>query len=182
MAEGYRRSNGRISATLLPLLKSEAFAASLDKPAKFKEPLDYVISVARAACAETPVENGLFLRRRHGGHGTSTVHAHHARRLSQPGIRVAVAPAMAKRVRLAMGTAADRVPFARPEEGVAARPGPMAEGGKGRLMRGTPCRVDESALERAVGPLSSTTEAAAKNISERERIGLLLASPEFMRR
>jgi len=49
-------------------------------------------------------------------------------------------------------------------------------------MRGTACRVDVSAVERAVGPLSPSTEAVAKNLSERERVGLLLASPEFMRR
>lgn len=171
MAEGFRRSNGKISATLLPLLRSDAFAASLAKPAKFKEPVDYVLSVARAACGDTPIDNGLLLAAATADMGQAPfMHTTPDGYPAQESAWLSPA-AMAKRVRLAMGVAAGRVPFARSGDGDTERP-----------MRGTPCSVNPTALEQAVGPLSPATQAAAKSLTDRERTGLLLASPEFMRR
>lgn len=182
MTEAYQRSDGKISATLLPLLKSDAFAASLATPTKFKEPVDYVLSVARAACGDTPIKNGLLLAASAMDMGQAPLM--HTTPDGYPAQESAwLSPAaMAKRVRLAMGVAAEKIPFARGEDDAPTRLKVLADAGNGRLMRGTACRVDSSAVERAVGPLSSTTQAAARNLTDRERVGLLLASPEFMRR
>lgn len=182
MTEAYKHSGGKISATLLPLLESDAFAASLATPTKFKEPLDYVLSMARAACGDTPINNGLVLAATAMDMGQAPLM--HTTPDGYPVQESAwLSPAaMAKRVRLAMGVAAEKVPLARGEESAPTGPRIMAAAGNGRLMRGTACRVDTSVVERAVGPLSATTEAAEKNLSNRERVGLLLASPEFMRR
>ncbi|GAO36713.1 hypothetical protein SCT_2123 [Sulfuricella sp. T08] len=182
MTEGFRRSNGKISATLLPLLKSDAFAVSLEKPTKFKEPVDYVLSIARAACGDAPINNGLILAATTMDMGQAPlVHTTPDGYPTQESAWLSPA-AMAKRVRLSMEVAAEKVPFAQGDEGASVRLKAMADMGKGRLMRGTACRVDSSTVKHAVGPLSATTEAAAKSLSERERVGLLLASPEFMRR
>jgi uncharacterized protein (DUF1800 family) len=87
--------------------------------------------------------------------------------------------AMAKRVRLAIDVAAERVPLARANDD---RVRDLGEGAKAELMHGAPCAIDMSSLERMVGPVSAETLAAAGGLSARERAALLLASPEFMRR
>ena len=90
--------------------------------------------------------------------------------------------AMAKRVRLALGVAAERVPLARAhDDRVDLLDGP-GEGAKAELMRGAPCAIDMASLERMVGPMSAQTLAAADVLPARERAALLLSSPEFMRR
>ena len=93
--------------------------------------------------------------------------------------------AMAKRVQLAIGVAAQRVPLAQGDD--ERLPGArqmiaLAENERPALNRGTPCSVNADWLESLVEPLSPATRAAAARLSARERAALLLASPEFMRR
>src|ERR1019366_8125586 len=90
--------------------------------------------------------------------------------------------AMAKRVRLAMGVATERIPFARAEDNSVSRLQSLAQGAKAGLMRGDPCSIDVASIERLVGPVSTATRLAATGLSTPERAALLLASPEFMRR
>lgn len=157
MAAGYRRSGGRISATLQPLLESPAFAASLSAPTKFKEPLDYVLSAARAACADTPVGNRLIL-------AASALDMGEAPMMHTTpdgyGSREAdwLSPAaMAKRVRLAIGLAAERVPMAQADNDRVGRLRALADGPQASLLRGEPCTIDIRTLERTIGPLSVVT-------------------------
>jgi uncharacterized protein (DUF1800 family) len=169
MAEGFRRSNGRISATLLPLLRSDAFAASLVKPAKFKEPVDYLVSAARAACGDTPVGNGGFLAAMARDMGEAPfLHSTPDGYAAQSSAWLSPA-AMAKRVRLALSIANGHAPLAQGAD-------------DGKPWHGTPCQPSLPVLERAVGPLSPATLAAGQGLGERERAALLLASPEFMHR
>jgi uncharacterized protein (DUF1800 family) len=181
MSKGFLHSGGRISATLMPLLTSGVFAASLQKPGKFKEPLDYLLSVARAACGDEPVGNGVVLAATATDMGQAPFM--HTTPDGYPTQESAwLSPAtMARRVRLAIGTASERVPFAQGEEGVALRPRDMTDAGKEKPMRGSACHIDAAELERVVGPLSAATALAARGLSARERTALLLASPEFMR-
>jgi uncharacterized protein (DUF1800 family) len=182
MAAGFRRSGGKISATLLPLLESGAFSVSVVHPAKFKEPLDYALSVARAVCGDNPIGNRLILAATVLDMGEAPM-MH-----TTPdgyGSRTAdwLSPAvMAKRVRLAMGVAAGRVPFARGDDNRVGRLRVLAEGAPAGLSDGDACAVDVTALELLVGPVSAETRRAAAGLSVRERAALLLASPEFMRR
>ena len=183
MAERYSESHGKISAMLQPLLASPDFADSLSKAAKFKEPMDYVLSMARAACGDQPVANRLFIAATSLDMGQApfmhtTPDGYGARESDWQS-----PAAMAKRVRLAIATGSERVPFA---EGVgrnvgAGRMAILAEDAKGGLMKGTPCSIDRSALAKLVGPISPTTQQLATTLSESEQAGLLLASPEFMR-
>jgi len=182
MTEAYLRSDGKISATLLSLLESDAFAASLVTPTKFKEPVDYVLSVARAACGDTPINNGPILAAITQDMGQAPLMRTTPDGYADEESAWLSPAAMAKRIRLAISVAAGKVPFASGEGDAPTRLKALADAGNGWMMRGTACRVDVSAVERAVGPLSPSTEAVAKNLSERERVGLLLASPEFMRR
>lgn len=182
MAAGFRRSGGKISATLLPLLESEAFAASVVQPAKFKEPLDYALSAARAVCGDTPIGNRLILAATVLDMGEAPL-MH-----TTPdgyGSRTAdwLSPAaMAKRVRLAMGAAAGRVPLARADDNRLGRLRVLADGAPAGLSGGDSCAIDIASLETLVGPLSPETRLAASGLTVRERAALLLASPEFMRR
>lgn len=181
MATAFRRSGGKISATLLSLIESPAFASSLSQPGKFKEPLDYVLSAARAACGDTPITNRRLLV-------ASVLDMGEAPLMHTTpdgyGSREAdwLSPAaMAKRVRLAMGIASQRLPFASADDDDVGRLRAL-EQNKDSLMHGDPCAVDSSSLERLVGPLSPATAVSAAGLSARERDALLLASPEFMRR
>jgi uncharacterized protein (DUF1800 family) len=182
MSEAWQRSGGKISATLLPLLASPAFADSLAAPAKFREPQDYVLAVARAVCGDTPLINAPWLAATLADMGHSPL-----LRTTPDGYPTGesawLSPAaMAKRVRLAMSVAAGKAPLA---EGDGAPLRPKALVGQAdapRLARGTACTPDMAWLERAVGPLGATTRAAATGLAPRDRMALLLASPEFMRR
>lgn len=184
MAAGFRRSGGKISATLLPLLESGAFAQSLVQPGKFKEPLDYALSVARAACGDTPIANRALLSASALDMGEaplmhSTPDGYGSREADW------LSPAaMARRVRFAMGVAAGRVPLAQADDQRVGRLQALANGAEGAkaLMRGTACSVDVVSLARMVGPLSAQTQKAAQGLAPVERSALLLSSPEFMRR
>ncbi len=181
MTTGFRRSGGKISATLLPLLESPAFASSLFQPSKFKEPLDYVLSAARAACGDTPIINRQILAASVLDMGEAPL-MHTAP--DGYGSREAdwLSPAaMAKRVRLAIGIASERLPFARGNDDEVGRLRALEQNREG-LMQGDPCKIDSNSLERLIGPLSPATTASATGLPARERNAFLLASPEFMRR
>lgn len=187
MAQGFRQSGGRISATLEPLLASQAFADSLANPDKFREPLDYLIASARAVCSGDGVGNGQllallaldlgqapFMRSTPDGYG-----ARESDWLSPA--------AMAKRVRLALGLANERLPLAKGEEGGGMRrriSGDVMD--RAGLTRGQACKPSAEELARFTGELSPQTRQAAAGLGSKhgpaERVAFLLASPEFMRR
>lgn len=184
MADAFLQSGGRISATLDAMLQSPQFAMSIEKQVKFKEPLDQLLSVARAACQSQPVGNAEllaasaldagqapFMRTTPDGYG-----AREADWLSPA--------AMAKRVRFAMGIAANRIPLAQADPDSASKPVRLKEmnEGKQRVMRGSPCQPDLQAIETTLGPLSSTTSAAVAELSPKEQVAALLSSPEALHR
>jgi uncharacterized protein (DUF1800 family) len=183
MAGSYLRSGGKISATLMPLIASREFAESLAKPSKFKEPVDYMISAARAACSGTPIGNRFLLAASAQDMGAAPfMHT------TPDGYGVAesdwLSPAaMAKRTRLAMAIAAGKAPLASGPVDDAPEPA-LPRGGdmKPAWARGTACEPDADTVARLAGPLSASTLAAETGLSDRERIALILASPEFMRR
>lgn len=165
MAAAFRNSGGRISATLGPLLDSPAFAESLKHPGKFKEPVDYVLSAARAVCDGQIIGNGELLWRSVQDQGQAPF-----MRTTPDGYGSQEAdwlspPAMAKRIRVA--------------QTLASRPLPLALRADGSFA---PCQPDLTAVRSAVGPLSPETRAALAGLSPQEEIAALLASPEFMRR
>jgi uncharacterized protein (DUF1800 family) len=181
MATGFRRSGGKISATLIPLLESTEFSRSLQQPTKFKEPLDYLLSVSRAACGDTPINNRLFLAASALDMGEAPMmHSTPDGYASSEADWLSPA-AMAKRLRLAMGLASERVPMAEGDSERIGRLKALAEDKKW-AMRGTPCTVDVASVERMVGPVSAQTMDSASRLLPAERAALLLASPEFMRR
>ena len=178
MSAAWLRSGGRISATLLALLESPAFADSLARPAKFKEPLDYLLSLARAVCGDRPVNNPLLLAAGAVDLGQAPLmHTTPDGYSSQESDWLSPA-AMAKRMRLAIGAAAGRVPLAAAESrDFQARPAKPQD-----LLKGTPCRSDDSAVEQLLGPAAETTRQQAAGLGPAERLALRLAAPEFMRR
>jgi uncharacterized protein (DUF1800 family) len=174
MAAGFLRSGGKISATLYPLIESPAFAASLTAPDKFKEPLDYVLSVARAACGDQPIGNGRALASAAGDMGQLPM-----MRTTPDGYGSQEADwlspvAMAKRVRFATAVATGRLPLAAaPTAGNGTRPGSAA---------GRACPADPEQIEKLVGTPRAATRSAASGLPSAQQAALLLASPEFMRR
>lgn len=179
MSAAWQRSGGRISATLLALLESPAFGASLAQPAKFKEPLDYLLSLAHAVCGDRPLNNPLLLAASAMDmgqaplmHTTPDGYGMYESDWLSPA-------AMAKRTRLAIGAAAGRVPLADGARGdeFQARPGRPQE-----LLKGTACGTDEEALAQLLGPPSDTLRQQGAALGVAERVALRLASPEFMRR
>jgi uncharacterized protein (DUF1800 family) len=177
MATAYEHSGGRISATLMTLISSPEFADALAEPAKFKEPLDYIVSTVRVACSGQPIGNGLLLAAtaRDMGeapylHTTPDGYAVRESDWLSP-------PAMAKRIRFAMAVAAGRVPLA---DDRVADDGMTVQ--KKNRERVSACTPDAELVARLVGPLSTTTRSAGQGLSDQQRIALYLASPEFMRR
>ena len=57
MAATFTRTEGDIGAVMRTLFQSPAFAASLEGPGKFKDPLHYVVSAVRLAYGDRPVLN-----------------------------------------------------------------------------------------------------------------------------
>jgi uncharacterized protein (DUF1800 family) len=184
MTDAFLQSGGKISATLDAMLQSPQFAMSIEKKVKFKEPLDQLLSVARAACQSQPIGNAEllaasamdagqapFMRTTPDGYG-----AREADWLSPA--------AMAKRVRFAMRVAANRIPLAQADPDNARNPARLKEmhEGKPRFMWGSPCQPDLQAIETTLGPLSSATSAAVAELSPKERVAVLLSSPEALHR
>jgi uncharacterized protein (DUF1800 family) len=183
MARAYERSNGRILATLMPLVASPEFADSLARPAKFKEPLDYIVSAARAACSGQLIGNGQLLAAVARDMG-ETPYMH-----TTPdgyGMREPdwlSPPAMAKRTRFAMGLAAGRLPLANVPASNGDPDEAAAPPGRPGWANGTACTPDAAMIGTLVGPLSSATRSAGQTLTnDQQRVALYLASPEFMRR
>lgn len=185
MAQAYEHSGGRISATLLPMLASTEFSASLYPPEKFKEPLDYIVSVARIACSGQGIGNAMPLLNAARDMGAApymhtTPDGYGAREADwlSP-------PAMAKRTRFALGVATRRVPLAQPApmdataapENAAMPPSPAPN-----KPQGLACTPDLAIVTHLIGTLSAATHSAEVDLPPQQRIGLYLASPEFMRR
>lgn len=166
MAAAFRNSGGRISATLAPLIDSPAFAESLQHPGKFKEPVDYVLSVARAVCDGQVIGNGQLLWRTAQDHGQAPFLRSTPDGYGSQEADWLSSPAMAKRIRLA--------------QTLASRPVPLATTNAGSDF--TACRPELESVRRAVGPLAPETRAALNGLSPQEEIAALLASPEFMHR
>ena len=61
MTKAFLNSGGKISSTLFAMMQTPEFAQSLDNKTKFKEPLDQLLSDARAACQDQPIGNGELL-------------------------------------------------------------------------------------------------------------------------
>lgn len=180
MTKGFEQSGGKISATLLPLLESPAFSKSLQSPTKFKEPVDYVISAARAACGDTQITNRFILTATALDMGEAPF-MHTTPDGYGSGEADWLSPAaMAKRVRMAMSIAAEKLPLAQADSEQMTQN--SAETRKINVMRSTACTVDPISLEKMIGKISSTTLHAAKDLSPKQYSALLLASPEFMRR
>jgi len=199
MTSAWRASGGRISAVLAAMMATPEFAASLASHAKFREPLDQLLATARAACQGQPIGNGTFLAVAAMDAGQapfmrSTPDGYGARESDW------FSPAaLAKRVRFAMGVAAERVPLARgpvhadggadmdgaprPAQ-VLGQPAALRErdAERPRFLEGMACRPDAALVEAALGPLSPATSAALQNLPPRERVAVLLASPEALRR
>jgi uncharacterized protein (DUF1800 family) len=176
MADAYLHSGGRISATLSALIESSAFAASLAAPGKFKEPLDYVLSVARAACGDQPIGNGRALASAAGDMGQLPM-----MRTTPDGYGSQEADwlspvAMARRVRFATAVATGRVPLA--ASAASAAGSGIGEGSA--AVRA--CLADPGQIEKMVGTPSAATRAAATGLPPAQQAALLLASPAFMRR
>lgn len=193
MTAGYLHSGGKISATLLPLLTSHEFAASLTSPTKFKDPLDYIISSARVTCSGTPIGNRFLLTATARDMGEApflhtTPDGYGATESDW------LSPAsMAKRTRLAMSITNNKAPFASsaddlgnssPDNHNSGMPtnAPTPMNPKQLAKNGIACQPNINIVEKLVGPVSNTTKAAESGLSDAERIGLLLASPEFMQR
>lgn len=166
MAAGFLRSGGKISATLLPLLDSREFADSLRQPSKFKEPVDYLLSVARAACFDQPVGNGPLLWRTAKDLGQAPFMRTTPDGYGSQESDWLSPPAMAKRIRLAQLVGSGQAPLAAPRDAEAPQR----------------CRSDLAALRQAVGPLPETARQALAGLNPAEEGAALLASPAFMRR
>jgi uncharacterized protein (DUF1800 family) len=173
MADAFQASGGRISTTLFALVESPDFQASLKAPKKFKEPLDYVMSVARAACGDNPITNAQALlvaarmmgqlpmrRSTPDGYGTQETDW--------------LSPiAMAKRIRFANGVASGKVSFA-------AKATEDSQNPKGEQK--SACKADPQRIEAMLGATRMNTLRSLVGLSPAEQSTVLLTSPEFMRR
>lgn len=174
MADAFRQSGGRISATLFALFESPEFQASLKAPDKFKEPLDYVLSVARVVCEDHPITNSQALFA-----AASEMSQLPMRRTTPDGYGMQekdwLSPvSMAKRIRFARDVARGKVQFALPE--VAGEVGPQ------HLEDKPGCEADPFRIERMLGSMRVMTRRSLIGLSPADQSALLLASPEFMRR
>lgn len=185
MSAAYRSSGGRISAVLYAMMGTAEFTESLAGRAKFREPLDQLLATARAACQDQAIGNAELL----AASAVDTGQAPFMR--STPdgyGAREAdwFSPAaLAKRVRFAIGVATERAPLATGPDaasGASRLRQAEGEGGRPRFLEGTSCRPDAAAIAVTLGPLSPATTAAIQNLGPRERVAVLLASPEALRR
>ena len=55
-------------------------------------------------------------------------------------------------------------------------------GQRPRILEGEACRADPDAVAQVLGPLSAATRDAAANLPPRDRVAVLLSSPEALRR
>lgn len=167
MTKAYLRSHGRISATLFALVDSAAFAASLQQPGKFKEPLDYLLSSARAACNGRPIANGQYLLNTANDFGQAPFRRSTPDGYSPQARDWLSSAAISKRIRLAVAIARRQAPLA----------GLPAE-----LKGDAACRPQLDAVRLSMPTLSARSGAALAGLNDSETIAALLASPEFMYR
>jgi len=177
------------------MMATPEFAAGLSAHAKFREPLDQLLATARAACQGQPIGNGTFLAVAALDAGQapfmrSTPDGYGARESDW------FSPAaLAKRVRFAMGVAAERLPLAQgplnadggPDMEATPRPAQPPtlrerDAERPRFLEGTACRPDAALIQATLGTLSPATVGAIENLGPRERVAVLLASPEALRR
>lgn len=183
MSAAWLRSNGRISETLAPLLASKEFATALRAPQRYKEPLDYLLSVARAACGDTPILNADYLLVTAMDLGQVPF-----MRTTPDGYPVQDAAwlspvAMARRARLALAVADGEAPLAS-AAGNGKLPGlqALAQGRFSKRLRGEACTANEADVRLAVGTPGEATGRELEKLSGPGRVAVLLASPEFMHR
>lgn len=184
MSDAFSRSSGKISETLAAMIGSPEFAPSLESRTKFKEPLDQILSAARASCQGQSIANAdlltvLAMDAGQAPYMRTTPDGYGARESDW------MSPAaVAKRIRLAMGIAADRVPLAQGAPEAAFGNARLRDMDKERpqLTRGTPCQPEAGSIEATLGRLSPATLAALEGLGPKERIAGLLSSPEALRR
>ena len=184
MTDAFLRSGGSVSVTLNTMLQSPQFAASIEEQTKFKEPLDQLLSAARAACQDQPIGNAEFLTASAIDAGQApfmrtTPDGYGAREIDW------LSPAaMAKRIRFAMGIAANRVPLAKGAPDSTKNSFRLKEMNekKQRSMRGSPCQPDLQAIVTVLGPLSPVTSAVVAELNPTEQVAALLSSPEAFHR
>ena len=184
MTKAFLNSGGKISSTLFAMMQTPEFAQSLDNKTKFKEPLDQLLSDARAACQDQPIGNGELLV-------ASAIDAGQAPFMKTTpdgyGAREAdwLSPAaMAKRIRFAMGIAAGRVPLAQgiSDNGRKNFKLKDMDSEKPHFMEGTACDTNFALIDTTMGPVSDATRASLQDLKPKEHIAALLASPEAMKR
>lgn len=174
MADAFQRSGGRISATLFALFESPVFQASLQAPNKFKEPLDYLLSVARTVCEDQPITNARTLFEAASEMGQLPM-----RRTTPDGYGMLEADwlspvTMTQRIRFARDVARGRVQFASLE---------MPAGATRQQAGGQAgCRADSERIQKMLGSMRGATRRSLPGLSAVEKSALLLSSPEFMRR
>ncbi|MCY1405471.1 hypothetical protein D9M71_207100 [compost metagenome] len=174
MTDAFRNSGGRISATLFALFESPAFRASLQAPNKFKEPIDYVLSVARAVCGDQPVSNSQALFA-----AVSKMDQLPMRRTTPDGYGTQekdwLSPlTVAQRIRFARDVARGRVQFE--------QPGTTGSPSRRQLEQPSGCTADRLRIEQAIGEPRVMTRRSLRGLTSVEKSTLLLSSPEFMRR
>ena len=172
MSQAFLNSHGRISASLQPLLDSPEFTQSLLAPRKFKEPLDYLLSAARAACDGRPIQNGRLLAHTAQDAGQAPFMRSTPDGYGSQESDWLSAPAMSKRIRVAQALANGQM-------ALAGQPGDSE--GKQRDPNAF-CHPDPNTFARLIGPLSPASQATLSGLSPREANTARLASPEFMRR
>jgi uncharacterized protein (DUF1800 family) len=168
LARRFLETDGDIREVLRTLLASEEFWAPEHFRKKFKTPLEYVVSAARAAGGEAiPVRPLQGILRQLGMplYGCQTPDGYKNTQAAwlNPG-------AMTQRLHFASLLASGRLHAGGP----AAVASPMGGG------EASPVRLSE--LAKAIGPLSPQTESALAEAPPQLRPALLLGSPEFMYR
>ena len=184
MSKAWLDSQGRISVVLMTLMDSPEFRTSLATRAKFKEPVDYVLSVARATCQAQPIDNGAVLvMLAHDNGEAPFLHSTPDGYPAREGDWLSPA-AMAKRIRLDMGVAAQKIPLldGPPIDEVKI---PLKDGQEPKQpswAKGSPCLVNTDQVAKVVGTLSEKSQQALNGLQPVERTAALLASPEFLHR
>ncbi|MBV2132963.1 DUF1800 domain-containing protein [Pseudomonas sp. MAP12] len=174
MAAAFVKTDGSISATLFALFESPAFQASLQAPNKFKEPLDYLLSVARVVCEDQPITNSRALFAAASEMGQLPM-----RRTTPDGYGMLetdwLSPVtMTERIRFARDVARGRVPFTSPEK--------PAGSGRQQTEGQAECQADPERIQKMLGSTRDATRRSLRGLSTVEKSALLLSSPEFMRR
>ena len=133
-----------------------------------------MLSAARTVCGEQAILNAEFLQSTLADMGQAPL-----MRSTPDGYGVTesdwLSPAaMAKRIRFAASVASGKVPFAKEKYAI--------KDNNAVADNNTKCVPDEKLIARRIAAASKETVAASRSLTNNERVGLWLASPEFMRR